>query len=110
VSTGTGLLIGMRWHPPSLKAIDEWRRRQHDAPSRAEAIRRLVELALAGMQPTRRRGPKAKSKARDLAGQEIDKLGDPSATDEERQQRKRRLLKGPREFRDFRSDLPKPKR
>jgi len=27
-------------------AIDEWRRRQTDLPSRSEAIRRLVELGL----------------------------------------------------------------
>jgi hypothetical protein len=36
----------MRWQPSELKAIDEWRRRQAGLPSRAEAIRRLVELAL----------------------------------------------------------------
>jgi hypothetical protein len=44
-----------------------------------------------------------------MAGQQIDKLGDSSATDEQRQTRKRRLLKGPTEFRDMRVDLPKPK-
>jgi metal-responsive CopG/Arc/MetJ family transcriptional regulator len=27
-------------------AIDEWRRRQADLPSRSEAIRRLIELGL----------------------------------------------------------------
>ena len=42
--------------------------------------------------------------------QQIDKLADSSATDEERQARKRRLLKGPKEFRDIRRDRPKPKR
>jgi hypothetical protein len=42
------------------------------------------------------------AKASDMAAQEIDRLGDPSATDEERQHRKRRLLKGPKEFRDIR--------
>ena len=42
-------------------------------------------------------------KARAMAGQEIDRLSDPSATEEERQRRKRRLLKGPKEFRDVRS-------
>ena len=70
---------------------------EQDGPSRPEAIRRLVELALAGMQATKQRSPKARSKASDLAGEQIDKLSDPSATEEERQQRKRRLLKGPRE-------------
>jgi ribosomal protein S27E len=42
-------------------------------------------------------------KARAMAGQEIDRLSDPSATEEERQLRRRRLLKGPKEFRDVRS-------
>src|SRR5262249_42946524 len=41
------------------------------------------------------------------SGQEIDRLSDPSATEEERQRRKRRLLKGPKEFRDVRSNRPK---
>jgi hypothetical protein len=42
-------------------------------------------------------------KAQAIAGQEIDRLSDPSATEEERQRRKQRLLKGPKEFRDVRS-------
>jgi len=37
--------------------------------------------------------PKKAAKAREMAGREIDLLIDPSATDEERQRRKRRLLK-----------------
>ena len=41
-------------------------------------------------------------KAREMAGKEIDRVSDPSATDEERQRRKRRLVKGPKEFRDVR--------
>jgi hypothetical protein len=45
-------------------------------------------------------------KARAIAGQEIDRLSDPSATEEERQRRKRRLLKGSKEFRDVRSNRP----
>ena len=49
-------------------------------------------------------------KARALAGQEIDRLSDPSATEEERQSRKRRLLKGPKEFRNVRSKSGKRRR
>jgi hypothetical protein len=90
-------------------AVDKWATKQPDQPSRSEAIRRLVELGLAGSQPIKRRSPKAVAKATDMAGQQIDKLADASATHEERQQRKRRLLKGPGEFRDIRGDLPKPK-
>jgi hypothetical protein len=45
--------------------------------------------------------------ASEMAGQELDHLGDPSATDEERQRRKKRLIKGPKEFRDIRRNGPK---
>ena len=47
-TTGRGVQIGMRWHEPVLAAIDAWRREQPDLPSRTDAIRRLVEQALAG--------------------------------------------------------------
>jgi hypothetical protein len=43
-----------------------------------------------------------RAKASDMASEEIDRLGDPLATDEERQLRKQRLIKGPQEFRDIR--------
>ena len=46
--TGIGTQIGMRWHEPDLKLIDNWRRQQADLPDRPQAIRRLVELALKG--------------------------------------------------------------
>jgi hypothetical protein len=29
-----------------LRIIDDWRRRQHDLPARAGAIRRLIQLGL----------------------------------------------------------------
>ena len=45
---------------------------------------------------------KKAAKASEMAAEEIDRLIDPSAPDEERQRRKRRLLKGPKEFRDVR--------
>ena len=45
---------------------------------------------------------KNSTKASEMAAQEIDRLIHPSAPEEERQRRKRRLLKGPKEFRDFR--------
>jgi hypothetical protein len=40
--------IGVRVDAEFLKLIDDWRRKQDDVPSRPEAIRRLVELALKG--------------------------------------------------------------
>ena len=59
-----------------------------------------------GRQPSK----KAIAKAAEMAGQEIDRLGDRSATDEQRASRKRRLLQGPKEFRDIRDDQHKQKR
>lgn len=44
--TGVGTLIGVRLQPESLEAVDAWRKKQDDLPSRPEAIRRLVEVAL----------------------------------------------------------------
>jgi hypothetical protein len=57
-----------------------------------------------------RPNPKRAAKAREMAGQTLDRLIAPSATDEERQTRKRRLLRGPKEFRDIRGNRAKPKR
>jgi hypothetical protein len=45
-TTGAGTQVGARWHDAELARIDDWRRGQEDIPSRAEAIRRLVGIAL----------------------------------------------------------------
>ena len=42
--TGEPVLVRLQDEP--LQSVDEWRRKQPDLPSRAEAIRRLVEQAL----------------------------------------------------------------
>jgi Arc/MetJ-type ribon-helix-helix transcriptional regulator len=91
-----------------IKSVDSWAAKHADG-SRSEAIRRLVELGLVGSDPAKHTSRKAAAKASDMAGRRIDKIGDPSATAEERQDRKQRLLKGPSEFRDMRGDHPKPK-
>jgi Family of unknown function (DUF5677) len=46
-ATGKGTQVGTRWHEPLLSMIDAWATNQDDKPPRAEAIRRLVEQALA---------------------------------------------------------------
>jgi hypothetical protein len=48
-------------------------------------------------------------RAQELATKAIEKIIDPAAPPEERAQRRRRLTKGPLEFREDRVDLPKPK-
>ena len=49
-------------------------------------------------------------KAADMAGDVIDQHADLSASSEEQESRKRRLLKGPKEFRELRRDHPDQKR
>jgi hypothetical protein len=102
-TTGTTPMTGVRLSVDLEEAILGWAEKQTDRPNKAEAIRRLLEQALAGAD-TRPMGAAAQQKAVDLASREIDKMDDQSATSEERGQRKRRLVKGPREFR---GDRPK---
>jgi hypothetical protein len=99
-------IVGFDRH--MIDAIENWRGKQRPIPDLAEAIRRLVESGLASARRAGVRGKKA-AKASEMAGREIDRLGDPLATDEERQLRKRRLIKGPKEFRDIRRNRPKAK-
>jgi hypothetical protein len=110
-TTGKGTQLGMRWHDPMLVAIDSWREK-HDVATRAEAIRRLVELALKAKAetPAKSAGKTGRrARAAELAAKTIEKMIDPSATPDERDQRRRRLTKGPPEFREDRVDLPKAK-
>jgi hypothetical protein len=44
-----------------------------------------------------------------MAGREIDRVADKSAPTEEQARRKRRLIKGPPEFREMRGHARKPK-
>lgn len=94
-----------------LAALDAWiANRKEPELSRPEVIRRLVELGLKADTPTKpvRRTPN-RVRAAELAAKAIDKMGDPSATTDEHAQRRRRLTKGPPEFRDDRVDMPKVK-
>jgi hypothetical protein len=89
-----------------LAAIDKWRRKQEPIPSVSDAVRRLLEQALAAAAPAGPAKAGSRRKAAEMAGRAVDQLGDQTATVEERAQRKRRLIKGPREFRDVRGDQP----
>ena len=109
-ATGITPMTGVRLSDDTVRKIEMWARKQPDTPTRAEAIRRLVELGLdAGEMPAQEPGSRAKhaAKAARMAGQEIDRRGDRSASVEERARRKRRLIKGPSEFREMRGRKPK---
>jgi hypothetical protein len=105
--TGKGELIGVRLLPEPLAALDAWIAKQREPVSRPEAIRRLVEAGLATASSRRPFSKKAAADAAGIAGRQIDRAGDPTATAEERQSRKRTLLKGPEEFRDMRNKKAK---
>jgi hypothetical protein len=116
-ATGKDPMIGFRSAPEFTARIDAWAAAQPDAPPRSEAIRLLIEIGLAGGSRSipllaatgdaaAAPDPAASSTASEMAGHQIDKLGDASATAEERKTRKQRLLKGPSEFRDIRIDHP----
>jgi hypothetical protein len=111
-ATGRDPLTALRLPPAMLKAVEAWAADQHDEPNRSEAIRRLVEFGLKVTAPAKPvNKPGRKQRAQELAANAIEKMMiDPAAPPEERAQRKRRLTKGPSEFREDRVDLPKPKR
>jgi Arc/MetJ-type ribon-helix-helix transcriptional regulator len=106
-ATGQDPVSAVRLPADLTREIDGWARK-HDAESRSEAIRRLVELGLkvkAQARPVSK--PGRRLRAQELATKAIEKIIDPAAPPEERAQRRRRLTKGPSEFREDRVDLPR---
>jgi hypothetical protein len=108
--TGSFPMMGLRASPELRAAIEAWSESQEDTPKLSEAIRRLVELGLTLKTPARPvSNPGRRLRVQELATKAIEKIIDPSAPPDERAQRRRRLTKGPTEFREDRVDLPKAK-
>jgi hypothetical protein len=104
-------MMGFRAEPVLRAAIVRWAENQPDMPTLSEATRRLVELGLAAKAPARPASkPGRQLRAEELAAKAIEKIIDPTAPPEERTKRRRRLTKGPPEFREDRVDLPKAKK
>jgi hypothetical protein len=128
-ATGKHPLTALRLPAYLTKAIEAWAIKQSDEPNRSEAIRRLIELGLTVKPISSERVRRGRSldlgtmgkiepapakttrraRARELAAEVIDKMGDPTADPDERAQRRQRLTKGPPEFREDRIDVPKVK-
>jgi Arc/MetJ-type ribon-helix-helix transcriptional regulator len=102
---GVHPVTAVRLSPEAGVAVDQWATRQDDKPSRSEAIRRLVEL---GLTVKTRSAPSERQRAAlaDLASKAIDSLTVRTADSDEKASRKRRLIKGPEEFREVRVDRP----
>ena len=106
---GVHPVTAVRLSPEAGVAVDQWATRQDDKPSRSEAIRRLVEL---GLSVKTKSAPSERQRAAlaDLASKAIDSLTVRTADSDEKASRKRRLIKGPEEFREVRVDRPGKKR
>jgi hypothetical protein len=105
--TGQGEPVVVRMHPPQLAALDGWiAQQQPPFPTRPEAVRRLVELGMTVRKKSKPPPVERATRAKELASKAIEKIADPSATQDERVQRRRRLTKGPQEFREDRVDMP----
>ena len=100
-------MVGVRMSKDLQKEIKNWADEQDDDLPLATAIRRLVEVGLKRSKNAGRPSAKAAEKAERLAAKAIDGLVDPAAHPEEAVSRRRRLLKGPEEFREVRRDLLK---
>jgi hypothetical protein len=109
--TGIGTLVGVRLQPDRLTALDAWIVAQDTPMTRPEAIRAMLDavLVIVAKRPGKKAvgKPARASRARELAAEAIDKMGDPAASTEERDERRRRLTKGPPEFREVRVDRAK---
>jgi Ribbon-helix-helix protein, copG family len=108
-AAGKHQLVGVRLLDATIRRIGAWAKREGVA-SRSDAIRRLLDESLVTVtRPSRRRRHKGALKAREWAGQEIDRRANQSLPAEERKRRKDRLTKGPIEFRQMRDDIRKSK-
>ncbi|HMF74817.1 MAG TPA: hypothetical protein VK604_04070, partial [Bryobacteraceae bacterium] len=97
-------MMGFRADPVIRAAIVRWAENQPDMPTLSESIRRLVEIGLAGAKKSAAPSQQARAKAKKFAAEQIDRMGNSTATAEEQASRKQRLLKGPEEFREARVD------
>ena len=108
-ATGRDPMMGFRAAPVLRASIVSWAENQPDMPTLSEATRRLVELGLTVKSKGRRPDEGQRLRAREMAGSAIDGMTDAAAHADDQASRKRRLLKGPEEFRDVRVDRPKEK-
>jgi hypothetical protein len=116
----SGVIV--RLPPDQLADLDRWisdiaRRMRAKPTGRPEAIRDILQNHFETQrQYWGREDAKAaketvtRDKSAEMAGRTIDAIDDQSAPASDRAERKRRLLKGPQEFRDMREVAPKPRR
>jgi hypothetical protein len=107
-ATGRDPAVTSRISKETIAQVDLWAEK-NNVRTRAEAIRHLVELGLTVKSRPKQPVPARAERAKELAGQAIDKMGDPAAHPAEHAQRRHQLTKGPEEFREVRVDRVKAK-
>jgi hypothetical protein len=109
-ATGKDPLMGFRAPPELRAAIVKWAENHPDQPGLSASVRRLVELGLTVKPSKPKQSPAERAaRAKELASRTIDTLTVGAANSDEHAIRKRRLIKGPEEFRDLRVDHTKKK-
>ena len=109
-ATGITPMMGFRAEPAIRAKVVRWAENQPDNPTLSEAIRRLVEIGLS--KSTSSKNPRVLSTAKEGAERAVELATDvigkqmPNTSDEEKATRRRRLIKGPSEFRNVRRDRP----
>lgn len=96
--------ITVRLSRDLLERLDRWIGSQERVVDRSEAVGRLTKMGLDHAEVSLKPGKSSRGaeEAAGMANDMIDSLGDRSATRDDREQRKRRLVKGPSEFREMR--------
>src|ERR1700732_5569884 len=80
-----GTLIGVRLHPPQLKALDAWIDKQDASLTRPEAIRAMMETILHILSKDRGEKPAKKAKAKYSARAIFFAIAGPQAQQERRE-------------------------
>ena len=106
-ATGKAPLVGVRMTEDFQASIRAWAKKQPDEPALAPAIRRLIDIGLTVKQKRKQTLAAGAARAKELAARAIDNMADGRASLDDREHRKRRLLKGPEEFREARVDRAK---
>lgn len=94
--------IGFNLPADVLNRIDVWAG-EHDVTTREEAIHALLEI---GSNTSHGAAASLRTRAATLAGDQLDRMADGAANNEEREDRKSRLMDGPSAFRNARRDRP----
>ena len=109
-ATGITPMMGFRAEPAIRAKVVRWAENQPDNPTLSEAIRRLVEIGLS--KSTSSKKSRVLSTAKEGAERAVELATDvigkqmPNTSDDEKASRRRRLIKGPSEFRNVRRDRP----